>query len=170
MIYWTNFDFNEWIVTIAATKQGLCYAGLAEDSVERMKDWSYRFDTVDLIEDETKLGVYISKMKEYLSGTTKDFSVIPLDLKGTSFQLQVWEALQRIPYGETMTYSEIAEQIGKSSSVRAVASAIGKNPVMVVVPCHRVIAKDGSLSGYRDGRNQKAKLILLESTHTKINE
>ena len=155
---------------MAATEKGLCYVGLAEDSLEQMKDWSNRFDTVEVIEDETKLEVYISKMKEYLTGTTTDFSLIPLDLKGTPFQQQVWEALQRIPYGETRTYSEIAEQIGKISSVRAVASAIGKNPVLIVVPCHRVIAKDGSLSGYRDGKDLKAKLIILEDTVTKTNK
>ena len=168
LIYWTRFNFTKWAVTMAATEKGLCYVGLAEDSLEQMKDWSNRFDTVEVIEDETKLEVYISKMKEYLTGTTTDFSLIPLDLKGTPFQQQVWEALQRIPYGETRTYSEIAEQIGKVSSVRAVASAIGKNPVLIVVPCHRVIAKDGSLSGYRDGKDLKAKLIILEDTVTKI--
>lgn len=164
LIYWTQFDFNEWTVTVAATKKGLCYVGLAEDSLEQMIDWTKRFDTAELIEDETKLEVCISKMKEYLSGTTKDFSVIPLDLKGTPFQQQVWQGLQHIPYGETRTYSDIAESIGKASSVRAVASAIGKNPVLIVVPCHRVIAKDGSLSGYRDGKECKRNLLQLEKS------
>ncbi|WP_369684251.1 methylated-DNA--[protein]-cysteine S-methyltransferase [Sporosarcina ureae] len=162
LVYWTQFKLKEWLVTLAATEKGLCYVGMADDSVERLKDWLKRSDTEELMEDETKLTVYISKLKEYFSGTITNFPTVSLDLKGTLFQQQVWQALQQIPYGETRTYSNIAEHIGNVSSVRAVASAIGKNPVLIVVPCHRVIAKDGSLSGYRDGKDCKQSLLQLE--------
>ncbi|PIC86829.1 cysteine methyltransferase [Sporosarcina sp. P20a] len=164
LVYWTQFDFDEWTVTLAATEKGLCYVGLAEKGLEQMKDWTKRFDNKELKKDETKLEVYTSQFKEYLSGKATGFSELSLDLKGTHFQLQVWEALQRIPYGEIVTYSEIAEQIGKVSSVRAVASAIGKNPVLIAVPCHRVVAKSGGLSGYRDGMEHKRNLLQLEKS------
>ena len=164
LVYWTQFDFDEWTVTLAATEKGLCYVGLAEKSLEHMKDWTKRFDNKELKEDETKLEVYTSRFIEYFSGKATGFSELSLDLKGTPFQLQVWEALQRIPYGEIVTYSEIAEQIGKVSSVRAVASAIGKNPILIAVPCHRVISKSGGLSGYRDGMEHKRNLLQLEKS------
>ncbi|WP_233191778.1 MULTISPECIES: methylated-DNA--[protein]-cysteine S-methyltransferase [unclassified Sporosarcina] len=164
LVYWTRFDFGGWSVTLASTEKGLCYMGLAEDSLEHMKDWLKRFGIEGLQEDERKLEVYKSQIKEYLSGRAYDFPMLSLDLKGTPFQLQVWEALQRIPYGEITTYSEIAEQMGKVSSVRAVASAIGKNPVLIIVPCHRVIAKSGRLSGYRDGEEHKRSLLQLEKS------
>src|SRR5699024_10933021 len=88
---------------------------------------------------------------------------VSLDLRGTTFQRDVWNVLKEIPFGEMNTYSEIAEYIGKPTATRAVASAIGQNPVMIIVPCHRVIRKDGSLSGFRGGTDMKRLLQQLES-------
>ncbi|MDM8102298.1 methylated-DNA--[protein]-cysteine S-methyltransferase [Oceanobacillus oncorhynchi] len=85
-----------------------------------------------------------------------------MDLKGTAFQESVWEALQHIPYGETVSYMNIAEKIEKPKAVRAVGAAIGANPVMILVPCHRVIAKDGKLTGFRGGIPMKESLLELE--------
>ncbi|PIC76834.1 cysteine methyltransferase [Sporosarcina sp. P19] len=164
LVYWTRFNFDGWSVILAATEKGLCYVGLAENSLEQLKDWAKRLDNEGLKEDEAKLEVYSNQLKGYFSGRTNDLLALPLDLKGTPFQLQVWEMLQQIPYDEVVTYSEIAEQIGKASAVRAVASAIGKNPVLIVVPCHRVIAKSGGLSGYRDGKKHKRNLLQLEKS------
>ncbi|PID20498.1 cysteine methyltransferase [Sporosarcina sp. P3] len=164
LVYWTRFEYEEWTVTLAATEKGLCYVGLAENSVEQLKVWSKRFETEGLKEDEMKLEVYRGQVKEYLSGKAISFSAVPVDLKGTPFQLQVWEVLQQIPYGKVVTYSEIAERMGKASAVRAVASAIGKNPLLILVPCHRVVAKSGELSGYRDGKERKRNLLQLEKT------
>ena len=163
MMYWTSFQVDEWHVTVAATEIGLSYIGIAENSKLHMKEWITKYYEDELIEDASKLTVYIEEIKQYLVGNDNNFSSLPLDLQGTAFQLQVWQALQQIPYGETKTYSQIAQQLSKPNSVRAVASAIGKNPVLLVVPCHRVIAKDGSLSGYRDGTQQKQNLLQLES-------
>ncbi len=87
---------------------------------------------------------------------------VPLDLHGTPFQQQVWRELRRIPPGATTTYAAIAARIGRPEAVRAVASAIGANPVAVVVPCHRVLRSDGSLSGYRWGVERKRALLALE--------
>lgn len=162
MIYWTSFQVDEWQVTVAAAEEGLSYVGIAEDSVLDMKEWIGKHYTEELIEDASKLKVYIEEIEHYLLGKKNDFSSLPLDLQGTPFQLQVWQALQQIPYNQTKTYSEIAEQLGQPKAVRAAASAIGKNPVLIIVPCHRVIAKNGNLSGYRDGKEKKQKLLQLE--------
>jgi AraC family transcriptional regulator, regulatory protein of adaptative response / methylated-DNA-[protein]-cysteine methyltransferase len=88
---------------------------------------------------------------------------LPLDLRGSTFQHKVWEALQRIPAGETVTYSELAHRIGAESAVRAVANACGANPVAVVIPCHRVVRADGGLSGYRWGLERKQQLLAQEA-------
>ena len=85
-----------------------------------------------------------------------------MDLHGTPFQMAVWEALRKIPFGVTVSYTDIAERIGKPSSVRAVGTAIGANPVLITVPCHRVIAKSGKLTGYRGGLDMKEQLLGLE--------
>ena len=97
----------------------------------------------------------------YFCGERKSFSV-PLDLRGTDFQKQVWSALCEIPYGESRTYSQIAEQIGRPSAIRAVANAIGRNPCLILVPCHRVLGKDGSLTGFSAGLSIKKQLLERE--------
>lgn len=97
----------------------------------------------------------------YFKGERTSFSV-PLDLEGTDFQKQVWSTLGEIPFGESRTYSQIAERIGKPSAVRAVANAIGRNPCLILVPCHRVLGKDGSLTGFSAGLSVKKQLLKLE--------
>lgn len=103
----------------------------------------------------------ISQLKEYFCGTRKSFD-LPLEMKGTDFQKKVWSALCRIPYGETRSYKDIAEEIGKPKAVRAVGGANNKNRFMIIVPCHRVIGADGSLTGYAGGIDVKKKLLKLE--------
>jgi methylated-DNA-[protein]-cysteine S-methyltransferase len=104
---------------------------------------------------------YGSELGEYFAGTRRTFS-FPLDLRGTDFQLACWGALLAIPYGETRTYADIARAIGKPTAFRAVGMANNRNPVAVVVPCHRVIASDGTLCGYGGGLEVKRKLLELE--------
>jgi len=87
---------------------------------------------------------------------------LPLDLRGTEFQRAVWQALLEIPYGETRSYAEIARQVGQPNAVRAVGAANGANPIPIVVPCHRVIGRDGSLTGYGGGLDKKVFLLQLE--------
>lgn len=88
---------------------------------------------------------------------------LPLDIQGTAFQQQVWQALRAIPYGETVSYQQLAKAIGKPNAVRAVASACGANKLAIVIPCHRVVRGDGSLSGYRWGVSRKAQILRRES-------
>jgi methylated-DNA-[protein]-cysteine S-methyltransferase len=98
---------------------------------------------------------------EYFAGTRRDFTV-PLDPQGTDFQQRVWQALRGIPMGRLSTYGEIARQLGRPEAARAVGAAIGRNPVSIAVPCHRVVGRDGSLTGYAGGLPRKATLLRLE--------
>ncbi|MBO9154761.1 methylated-DNA--[protein]-cysteine S-methyltransferase [Chitinophaga sp. GCM10012297] len=105
------------------------------------------------------------ELNEYFSGRRSSFS-IGLDLTGTGFQKQIWEALLTIPFGETRTYGQIARQIGKPAAVRAVGGAVNKNPVSIIAPCHRVIGASGQLTGFAGGLENKAALLRLESAET----
>jgi methylated-DNA-[protein]-cysteine S-methyltransferase len=108
------------------------------------------------------------QLAEYFAGTRQQFD-LPLTNKGTVFQRQVWQQLKMIPYGKTSRYQDIARQINNPKAVRAVGSANGKNPLTIVVPCHRVIGADGSLTGYAWGVSRKAQLLELETRHTQEN-
>jgi methylated-DNA-[protein]-cysteine S-methyltransferase len=102
------------------------------------------------------------QLAEYFAGERHEFA-LPIELDGTPFQQRVWEALRTIPYGETRSYGQIAHQIGRPDRARAVGTANGSNPVSIVVPCHRVIGADGSLTGYGGGLDRKRYLLDLES-------
>lgn len=104
----------------------------------------------------------IAELDEYLSGKRKTFT-IKLDLKGTEFQKKVWKELQKIPYGSTCSYKDIARKISNEKAVRAVGTANGKNPVCIIVPCHRVITSSGELGGYSGGVHRKRGLLALET-------
>jgi methylated-DNA-[protein]-cysteine S-methyltransferase len=110
------------------------------------------------IEDDVPFKDVAQQLDEYFAGARTDFDV-DVDLAGTPFQLEVWRALQAIPYGETISYAELARRIGRPAAVRAVGSANGRNPVSIIVPCHRVIGADGSLTGYGWGTTNKAWLL-----------
>lgn len=108
---------------------------------------------------------YTKELEEYFAGKRREFT-FPLDLRGTDFQIDCWRALLAIPYGETRTYGDIARAVGKSNAFRAVGMANNRNPIAIVVPCHRVIASDGTLCGYGGGLEVKRKLLELEGALT----
>jgi O-6-methylguanine DNA methyltransferase len=112
-------------------------------------------------ESEQALRPYIAELEEYFVGNRRKFT-FPLDLRGTDFQLACWNALLAIPYGETRSYGDIARTVGKPTGFRAVGMANNRNPIAIVVPCHRVIASDGTLCGYGGGLDLKRKLLELE--------
>lgn len=103
------------------------------------------------------------QLEEYFAGNRREFDV-PLDLRGTEFQIAVWTALADIPFGSTSTYGQQAEAIGRPSAVRAVGAANGRNPVSIVLPCHRIVGKDGSLTGFAGGLDAKRFLLDHETT------
>ena len=117
----------------------------------------------DVAEKSTPfLQMVAGQLKEYFAGKRREFD-IPLKLSGTDFQLAVWNALQTIPYGETRSYREIAEQVGSPKACRAVGMANHRNPIAIIVPCHRVIGADGSLTGFGGGLELKRQLLELEA-------
>lgn len=107
-----------------------------------------------------------SQLKEYFAGNRKSFD-IPISANGTEFQIKVWKELQKIPYGKTATYKEIAENIGNKNASRAVGMANNKNPIAIIIPCHRVIGTKGDLTGYAGGIKLKKYLLDLEKQNSK---
>ena len=107
------------------------------------------------------------QLGEYFAGRRTRFTV-PLELRGTPFQREVWQALIAIPFGETRTYAQIARQLGNPNATRAVGAANGRNPVSILVPCHRVIGSSGALTGFAGGMNAKAYLLNLEASRTEF--
>ncbi|MEV7375431.1 methylated-DNA--[protein]-cysteine S-methyltransferase [Streptomyces sp. NPDC090301] len=112
--------------------------------------------------DPRPFGEAIRQLDAYFAGELTEFE-LPLNLIGTPFQLRVWEGLLRIPYGETRTYGELAEELGNPGASRAVGLANGKNPVSIIVPCHRVVGAGGGLTGYGGGLDRKQRLLAFES-------
>ena len=116
-------------------------------------------------ESEAAMQLYVRELDEYFAGNRREFTFV-LDLQGTEFQRACWRALVAIPYGETRSYADIARAVGKPQGFRAVGMANNRNPVAIVVPCHRVIASDGTLCGYGGGLHIKRKLLELEGALT----
>ncbi len=146
---------------VAATENGICAVAFGSLESELEDDLALRFPASARSRDERELG---SAVQQILAQMTEHPVALelPLDVRATAFQRRVWEALRRIPRGETRTYAQIAREIGQPTAVRAVARACATNPVAVVVPCHRVIGSDGTLTGYRWGVERKKKLLEME--------
>ncbi|MCS6968283.1 MAG: methylated-DNA--[protein]-cysteine S-methyltransferase [Cytophagales bacterium] len=136
---------------IRATEVGIC--GLTIGSEPALQD--------DLAQQNPFIRQAIEQLDAYFAGVQKHFD-LPLDLQGTPFQQRVWQELQRIPFGHTITYAQLAARIGQPEAVRAVAAANSRNPVWIIVPCHRVIGTDGSLTGYAGGLWRKEWLLNHE--------
>lgn len=153
--YYTDYvDTPIGLLQLGFTKEKkLCSAHFKEDDV---------FTEVANSAQAEEIQTAITQLKEYFEGTRKTFS-IPLEPKGTHFQKKVWEKLETIPFGKTASYQEMANQLGDPKVIRAAASANGKNPIAIVIPCHRVIGSDGSLTGYAGGLHRKKWLLEHES-------
>lgn len=161
-LYWTWLRTDNWNMYVAATAKGLCYVGSHNKPFEELSIWAdKRYPNCELIEDGERLQPYTRELAQYLEGELQSFTV-PFDVQGTAFQQAVWNALCEIPYGQSKSYSDIAYDIHKPAAVRAVGAAIGANPLLIVIPCHRVSGKNGALTGYRGGLEMKARLIRLE--------
>jgi methylated-DNA-[protein]-cysteine S-methyltransferase len=164
-IEWAILKYDHLRLYIATTEKGLCYVGSPGQSFgEFAKILHKRFPGAELVENEEALKPYSNELREYLEGIRQTLSK-PVDVKGTPFQEAIWGALREIPYGETFSYSDIANKIGRPAAVRAVGTAIGANPVLITVPCHRVIGKNGAITGYRGGTEMKQYLLNLEREH-----
>ncbi|CAM4494648.1 methylated-DNA-[protein]-cysteine S-methyltransferase [Paenibacillus endophyticus] len=162
-LYWSTLAYEDWHIHLAATPQGLCFAGSQNQPFEELAEWmGKKLPEYRLVRDDAALEPFRNELIEYLQGVRTGFT-IPFDCQGTPFQLEVWQALSDIPYGQTKSYSDIASLIRRPSAVRAVGTAIGANPILITIPCHRVIGKNGALTGYRGGIEMKTRLLQLES-------
>lgn len=129
------------------------YFSNSQEHVHISEDW---------LCDEAFFQIALTQLAEYFAGTRRDFD-LKMAPKGTAFQKSVWQELQKIPFGQTASYGEIAERLGNKKASRAVGMANGKNPIPIIVPCHRVIGKDGSLTGFGGGLEVKRQLLKLEN-------
>ena len=155
-----------WLL-VAATAKGVCAVKLG-DSARALEDELRReYPRADIRPDALVKPQWVRRIVDGLAGSGRELK-LPLDVRGTAFQWRVWRALQSIAPGDTRSYSEVAKAIGRPSSVRAVARACASNPVCLVIPCHRVVAKDGGLGGYRWGTSRKARILKDEKKRSKI--
>ena len=150
-------------VLVAATEKGVCAILLGDDRTLLAADLHARFPRANHVKPPQDFQACIASVVNLVDDPRRAGELgLPLDIRGTAFQRRVWEELRKIPAGQTASYTEVARRIGKESAVRAVASAIAANPLAVAVPCHRAIASDGKLAGYRWGVERKKLLLARE--------
>jgi len=148
---------------VAATERGVCRVALGDNAGALEQDLLAEFPGARVVQDKSgKLHGWVTSILAYLDGREPDLD-LPLDIRATAFQRRVWQELQRIPFGQTRTYAEIAQRIGQRTATRAVARACASNPAALVIPCHRVVREDGELGGYRWGTERKRSLLTMEN-------
>ena len=150
---------------VAGTHKGICSVSLGDDDAELVAELRSRFPNAEPAGEAPELQAWVQDILALLKGAEPS-TELPLDLRGTAFQWQVWNALRRIPKGVTRTYKEVAESLGRPKSARAVARACAGNTVALVIPCHRVVRTDGGLGGYRWGLERKRRLLETEAQET----
>jgi AraC family transcriptional regulator of adaptative response/methylated-DNA-[protein]-cysteine methyltransferase len=148
-------------VLVAASDKGVCAIFFGDDADTLEQELRNRFPRARLIGGDGAFGKLVAQVVAFVEAPRKSLA-LPLDVHGTAFQHQVWAALREIPSGETATYGDIARRIGKPAAVRAVGTACGANPIAVAIPCHRVMGRDGKLTGYRWGEARKRALLDKE--------
>lgn len=163
-IFYSVVDCPLGQLLVGVTERGICKISLGDTSDELIQLMDKEFALAERILDDEGVGYWVEKIIAYLEGWQPNLD-LPLDIRATAFQLKVWQQLQKIPVGETRTYSDIAEAIGQPTANRAVANACGSNPVALVIPCHRIIRKDRGLGGYRWGISRKEALLEQEKTY-----
>lgn len=149
-------------VLVASTDKGISRIAFGDDAGALVAELRSMLANAALHEDPARIAPFVAQIEAYLNGSRETID-LPLDVAATAFRQRVWDALRRIPYGETRTYTDIAESLGEPRAVRAVASACASNPVALAIPCHRVIQKGGALAGYRWGLERKAALLEAEA-------
>ena len=159
-MYYCYLDTPIGELLLAGDDDALCLVGFPEGSMRKdpEPDWIY---------NEKPFAVARQQLTEYFAGERREFD-LPLKLNGTEFQMSVLRALQQIPYGETTSYAEVAARIGRPKAVRAVGAANGRNPIPIIVPCHRVIGSHGDLTGFGGGLDTKEALLRLEAEHSQF--
>jgi len=149
-----------WLL-VAATERGICAVSLGDSDAALEQNLKAEFVEANVSRDNSRLRLWVSGLLSHLCGNQPHLD-LPLDVQATAFQWRVWQELRKIPYGETRSYSQIAEAVGRPKAVRAVAGACAANPAAIAIPCHRVVNKDGDTGGYRWGAERKRMLLSRE--------
>lgn len=159
-MYYCYLDTPIGELLLAGDDDALCLVSFPEGAMRRdpEPDWIY---------NEKPFAAARQQLTEYFAGERRAFD-LPLKISGTEFQMSVLKALRQIPYGETTSYADIAERIGRPKAVRAVGAANGRNPIPIIVPCHRVIGSHGDLTGFGGGLDTKEALLRLEAEHSQF--
>lgn len=152
-----QININKEIYEAMRTERGYVYLGKETAHQEFVKF----FPQVTILTTSEIDEQIDQQLQQYFAGEPMTFD-LPFDFIGTPFQQAIWQALTEIPYGQSISYSALAQKIGRPAATRAVANAVGKNPMMIIVPCHRVLGKNGQLTGYRGGLSEKQRLLALE--------
>jgi len=160
-IIYTTVDCALGRLLVAATEKGICFVSLGDSDAFLQAELARDYPAAEIQRDQAGLGRWVSAILKHLDGRQPHLD-LPLDVQGTAFQWQVWEALRAIPYGATRSYGEIARSLGKPQAARAVARACAGNPASIVIPCHRAVGQDGDLTGYRWGVERKRALLVQE--------
>lgn len=147
---------------VAATEAGVAALFLGDDDAALIAELGQRFPRAGLLRDEAALAAVLGVIAELAAAPARAAADLPLDLRGTAFEIAVWQALRAIPPGETRSYGQLAAALGKPGAARAVGRACGANPVSLLVPCHRAVGADGALTGYRWGTARKRALLAAE--------
>lgn len=155
-VYYSSFQWENWTFYLGATEKGLCYADI------RNPRESKKFKNVDLIDNAEFITPFKNQYLEYFD-KKRDHFTFQIDIKGTPFQEAVWKSLIQIPLGESRFYQEIASAIQNPKAIRAVGGAIGNNPLLIAIPCHRVIGKNRTLTGFSSGLDLKKRLLEIEN-------
>ncbi len=159
-MYYCYVDTPIGELLLAGTEDALSLNGFPKGSMRRdpRPDWIFKEEPFEKVRQQ---------LREYFEGKRREFD-IPLSLEGTKFQLSVWQKLREIPYGSTVSYGDVAKRIDNPKAVRAVGAANGRNPIPIIVPCHRVIGSHGDLTGFGGGLDTKEALLRLEAEHTSL--
>ena len=167
-IFYTFTTTSLGLVCVGQTPQGVCAVIFGDDQALMLADLTKRFEGAELIPGDSALMATAEKIAHWVESPAKQIPAIRLDIRGTAFQKSVWEILQKIPVGKVSSYGEVAQRLGRPTAVRAVAQACGANPISVLIPCHRVVAKNAALTGYRWGLERKSSLLQREQEAVRL--
>ena len=158
--WWMGLSDLGWML-LGATARGICWLTFGDEPGSMIEEMRAAFPKATLYNDEPRLYEWFERVRHFIL-LPREALDLPVDIQGTAFQSRVWRALRQIPLGETVSYSQVAQQMGDPRATRAVASACARNHVALLIPCHRVVAADGELAGYRWGIIRKRKLLARE--------
>ncbi len=162
-INYTITDCDLGKLLVARTEKGICAVTFGDDSETLKENLFSEYQNAEIEENNANLKDYVEAVLANMKGANKTLD-LPTDLQATAFQMRVWDILRKIPYGETVSYQQVAEKLGNKNAVRAVATACASNRVALVIPCHRVVRSSGELSGYRWGISRKKQLLEQEKS------